>query len=456
MRSAEDDGAWWLPRSSKPSARSLLRVVGSIPATSAVCEIGSPLMQVPEQPAVLYRDLAPLIADGDKETVISLLAHYYHKDLDPDTLFAILIRIGVRNYSYEIFQEQVPHALFAASACHSLSKHLEREDAMLAMVQAAVYLAHDAHLHEAHDVAPDLGIEAETPESLGERLLAAIADGELARADGALELLRQLPGTDTALPDYLFRAASLDHRNLGHKLIMATLLFQAVGKLGGEIAFGLLRPAVHYAASGVDKETSERISAWVEEVDLEDRTLFAHKRELTMQETLKLAEDILYGEHRRAVNHVLRNDCSLSSFLDALAVAASEWVRQDFAHPVVAIHRFTYAHAVRVALSYMDRFALWPLLNAVELLREDWKGEEFAPMELSVQFTGPKEVAGWAARQDAEPTAAHVHKFAYAFLAEDRQIQAELKPFLHRAYFALRDRVPDASSVREAFEEAAV
>ncbi|OPX21301.1 MAG: hypothetical protein B1H03_06925, partial [Planctomycetales bacterium 4484_113] len=51
---------------------------------------------------------------------------------------------------------------------------------------------------------------------------------------------------------------------------------------------------------------------------------------------------------------------------------------------------------------------------------------------------------------------AHVHKFAYAFLAEDRQIQAELKPFLHRAYFALRDRVPDASSVREAFEEAAV
>jgi len=412
-------------------------------------------MKPDELPATLYRELAPLIDAGDRMGVISLVAHCYRQELAPDTLFAILMRIGVRNYSYEVFTEKVPHALFAASACHSLTGYLDRREAMLLMVQAAVYLAHEAKLHKSREVTPDLSLEGDGAEALGEALLEAVAEGDLARADGALELLRRLPGAIGTLVEYLFRAASLDHRHLGHKLIMATLLFEAVGKLGGEIAFGLLRPAMHYAASGVVEETRQHIAKWVEEVDLEDRTLLAHKRQLTMPETLKLAEDILYGEHRRAVNHILRNDCSLASFIDALLVAAAEWVRQDFAHPVVAVHRFTYAHAVRVAASYMDRFLLWPLLNAVELLREDWKGKPLAPLDLSVQFTGPKELAGWAARQDAEPTAAHVHKFAYAFLAENKLVQPELKPFLHRAYYAFRDRVPDSSSVREAFEEAA-
>ncbi len=405
--------------------------------------------------ADIYAELLGAISSGDEESVVRLVASGVNTPLTPDSLFGILLRIGARNYSYETFTHHVPHSLFALNSAHTLAQRLPRKDAFLILAQAGVYLAHDWVKFENNPVEPVLAFEENEPEFLGEILLRAIETRDLPRADGALEKLLKLPNFYESLANYLFLACSLDRKNIGHKLIMATNLLESAEKLKFEIGFGILRPAVHYASCEVISEQRKRVEEWIAEIDLEDSTLFSHKRELDYKEAVRLADVLLNTEDCvSAVNHTLRNECSLKSFLDVLTVCACEWIYQRVNHFIVAIHRLTYVHSARMALERMTLFPLYPVLQGVELLRDGWEGRVLQDAGLSIEVPDTKEALLWASSQDFEPTAGHVSKFIYAFLGEDRALAPELKPYLYRAYHTLREQIEDAGIVRERFYSA--
>jgi len=400
----------------------------------------------------LYGELLTAISSGNKEQVISAIASEADSELTVDELFSILIRVGARNYSYEGFTHHVPHSLFALNSAHSLAKRLPRKEAFLMLAQAGVYLAHDWPKFQSSTLQPELAFKEQEPEFLGEILLRAIETKDLKKADGALEAILKLPKFYEPLANYLFLACALDYKNIGHKLIMATHLFEACEKLKFEIGFGILRPAVHYASCEVIPEQKKRVEEWIAEIDLEDSTLFSHKRVLNYKEAVELADKILNSDNFvSAVNHTLRNECSLNSFLDALLVAGCEWIYQKVDHFIVNIHRLTYVHAVRMALQRMTLFPLYPILQAVEFMRDGWKGRGLQDAGLSIEVPDTKEALLWASSQDFEPTAGHVAKFVYAFLGEDRLLAPELKPYLYRAYHILRGQIEDAGKVRESF-----
>ena len=402
--------------------------------------------------ADVYGELLGAISSGNKEQVIAIIASAFNSELTVDELFSILLRIGARNYSYESFTHHVPHSLFALNSAHSLAQRLPRKEAFLMLAQAGVYLGHDWPKFQSSGVQPELVFKEEEPAFLGEILLRSIEKQELPKADGALEKLLKLPNFHESLANYLFLACSLDYKNIGHKLIMATHLFEACEKLKFEIGFGILRPAVHYASCEVIAEQKKRVEQWIADIDLEDSTLFSHKRVLNYKEAVELADKVLNSEDFvSAVNHTLRNECSLNSFLDALVVAGCEWIYQQVDHFIVNIHKLTYVHAVRMALQRMTLFPLYPVLQAVGFLRDSWKGRGLQDAGLSIEVPDTKEALLWASSQDFEPTAGHVSKFVYAFLAEDRVLAPELKPYLYRAYRVLREQIEDAGAIREKF-----
>lgn len=399
-----------------------------------------------------YEELLGAISASDEERVIQIMTSSLDTEMTPDELFAILLRIGARNYSYEVFTHHVPHSLFALNACHTLATLLPRQEAFLMLTQAGVYLAHDWKKFDNLHIQPELSFKEEEPEFLGEVLLRSIETKELAKADGALERILKLSNFYKPLANYLFLAASLDYKNLGHKLIMATHLFESAEKLKFEIGFGTLRPAVHYCACEVIQSQKKRAEDWILELDLEDKTVFSHKRALDYKEAVELADNILNSQDFvTKVNHALRNECSISSFIDALVVSACEWIYQRLNHFVVAIHKLTFVHAVRMAVERMNLFPLYPLLQAVDFLRDGWEGKSIEDAGFSIQVPDFKEALLWASSQDAEPTAMHVQKFVYAFLAENRTLAPELKPYLYRAYHTLREQIEDAGKVRERF-----
>ncbi len=409
-------------------------------------------MQPMETKNRIYEELLKAISASDKEGVIPIIAKTVNTEISANELFGIMLRIGARNYSYEKFTHHVPHSLFGLNACGSLAERLPRKEAFLILAQAGVLLAHDWEKFENEPVEPYLAFQVEEPEFLGEIMLRAIQTKDLARVDGALELILKPPKFYDFLANYLFLACTLDYKNIGHKLIMATHLFESAEKLKFEIGFGVLRPVVHYASCEVITEQKKRVEEWISEIDLEDKTVYSHKRQLDYKEAVKLADKILNSDDfESVVNHTLRNECALKSLVDALIVCACEWIYQGGDHFIVNIHKLTYVHAVRMAIERMSLFPLYPILQAVDFLQEGWVGKEIEDAGLSIQVPDTREALLWASSQDAEPTAMHVQKFVYAFLAEDRVIAPELKPYLYRAYHALREQIEDAGEVKQRF-----
>jgi hypothetical protein len=400
----------------------------------------------------LYRDLTPLIQNGDVEGVIRNVAKYHVEGMEPDDLFGILARIGSLRYSFERFGDEPPRSSPAVNACHNIARRLSREEGVLVLLQAAVRMAQEAKVTVDAPVTPYTDFPKDELEFLSEAMIKAILARNLERADGALERMLQQPRGREWVADMLLLAASLDRRGNGAKLIMATHALGAVNKLKWEVGFGMLRPVVHYLASGHYEKQRRFLERWVAETDLEERTVFASSRELSLREATALVDDILNGDFRTRVNHALRNNVSLKSMTDVLVVAACEWIVQgDHEALMDGLDRFNYCHAVRTALNWLGRDPLWSLLSGVEFVREGWEGGELTVISTEMELADPADFSSWAATQDGEATGLRLHIFANAFTREEQILPAELKPYLFRAVNLVRARAPESLEVQYAF-----
>lgn len=400
----------------------------------------------------LYRDLVSLIEEGRGAETVETVARHYTGGLEPDELFGILARIGSLSFSYECAARRRPQGLIAVAAAHTVSRRLSPREAATALVAAAVLLAQEAvelaHSSPAH-FQP---VAVKNREELRELLLSSILAGEVLAADGALDALLKLPeGRNTAV-DALLQAAARDYSLSGHKLLLGTHLLTIAEKLKWEVAYGVLRPLVHYLGGGFDAAQVEELRRWVDEADVEPRTLREGKRTLTLAEATALADSILNGDLHRALNHALRNNTSAESLCGALSIAAHEWLAQGVGSLEDGVSRVAFVSAVREASRRMEEGSLWPFMCAASLLREDWSGSEVRPFELSIEIVEVKEFCAWAAPQDALNGALYAQLLAEAFLREDLAMAAELKPFLYRAVIAARGRWRDSTEVRGRFE----
>ncbi len=408
-------------------------------------------METQELVGRVYRELLPLMEQGDEEGVVRTVARFFVRGLGPDQLFGILARLGSRRYSYERFSESLPRGFAAVNACHTLAKRLSREEGTLALLQAAAVMAQEAGKFTDAPVTPYTDFPQNEPEYLAEALVRATVARNLDRADGALDcLLKQPRGRDWAI-DVLLHVGSLDRLDAGQKLIMAVHLVEAAAKLKWEIAFGMLRTVTHALASCQDEAQRRFIGKWVSAADVEDRTVFANSRELTLREAIALADNILSGDSQREVSHALRNNVSLKSLVDVLVITACERIVQEPDSLVEGIRRFQYAQAVRCAISFLSRDPLWPLLSGVEFLREGWSGEGMTPFSLEMELADPDDFAKWAALQDGDKLRLDVHLFVHAFVREELTLDAELKPYLYRAANMVRSRVPVGARIQRMF-----
>jgi len=410
-------------------------------------------MEAQELAGRLYRDLAPLLDAGDEEGTVRTVARYFMQGLEPEQLFGILARLGSRRYAYERFAENIPAGYLALNACYTMARRLPREEGVLALLQAAVVMAHDAPAFASVEVTPFTGFPQEELPYLGEALLRGILTRNLDRADGALErLLKQHGGREWA-GDMLLLVASFDLAAAGRKLVMATQVLEAAARLKWELAFGMLRPVVHCLSCCQDEKQRRRTERWVAEADVEDRTAFANARELSLREAAELADAMLRGEARRALNHALRNGIALRSLADALVVAACEWLSTAGDTPKlrVGLSRFVYAHAVRAALEMMNREPLWPLFAGAAYVGAGWTGESLSEPSLEMELADPDEFARWAAGQDGAALGLELHLFAHAFIREDSALSPELKPYLFKAVQAVRRAATESVGVRQAF-----
>lgn len=409
-------------------------------------------MQPNELAGKLYRDLTPLIQNGDAEGVIRNVAKYHVEGMEPDDLFGILVRIGSLRYSYERFGDEPPRSFPAVNACHNIARRLSREEGVLVLLQAAVRMAQEAKVAVDAPVTPYTDFPQSELEFLSEVLIKAILARNLERADGALEKMLQQPRGREWVADMLLLAASLDRRGNGAKLIMATHALESVNKLKWEVGFGMLRPVVHYLASGHYEKQRRFLEKWVAETDIEERTAFANSRDLTLREAIALANEILSGDFRGKVNHALRNNVSLKSLTDVLIVTACEWIARGERDALLnSIDRFNYCHAVRAALDWLGRDPLWSLLSGVEFMHEGWDGGELTVIATEMELADPLEFSRWTATQDGEATGLRLHIFADAFAREEQVLPGEFKPYLFRAANVVRERVTESLNVQYTF-----
>ncbi len=400
----------------------------------------------------LYRDLAALVDEGRAGETVEAIARSYAGGLEPDELFGILARIGSRSFAYECFAGHRPQGLIGAAAAHTISIRLSPREAATALVIAAVLLAEEmVEVAGCEAPAPE-PVEAAGREGLAELLLASLLAGETPRADGALDALLKLPEGRSAAVEALLKAGARDYALDGHKLLLGTHLITIAEKLKWEVAFGVLRPFVHYLGGGFDSAQVLELERWAEEADVEPRTLRGGRRVLTLAEATALADSILNGDLHRAVNHALRNNISPGSLCDALSIAAHEWLTQGVGSLEDGISRVAYVSAVREASRRMEQGSLWPYLCAAALLRDGWSGAEIEPFALSIELVEVRDFCAWAAPQDARGGALYAQLLAEAFLREDLAIAPELKPFLYRAVIAARRRWQDSTGVRGRFE----
>lgn len=400
----------------------------------------------------LYRDLASLIDEGRGGETVETVARYYSGGLEPDELFGILARIGSLSSSYEAFAGRRPQGLIAVAAAHTVSRRLSPREAATALVVAAVLLAQEA-AELAHSTVPaPQPVAATGREELKEQLFYSILSSEVQQADGALDALLKLPEGRSAAVEVLLQAGSRDYSLGGHKLLLATHLITIAEKLKWEVTFGVLRPLVHYLGCGFDAAQVDGLKLWVNEADVEPRTLRESKRMLTLAEATALADAILNGDLPHALNHALRNNTSTESLCDALSIAAHEWLAQGVGGLEDGITRAAYVSAVREASRRMEDGTVWLFLGAASLLREGWSGSAVKPFELIIEVVEVKEFCAWAAPQDAVNGALYAQLLAEAFLREDLAMAAELKPFIYRAVIAARGRWQDSTEVRGRFE----
>lgn len=362
-------------------------------------------------------------------------------------LYLSAARAAVRKYWYESLDTDPLHALMSIDAGYAIRTWLPdsadppfAEDASpargLALAQAIAYVA-QTHPGPEHPTKPARPTIAEIgPDAMGHRLIEHVKAGNVAAADGVLDLMLSMGKDVRAVARALFTAAAMDPGGFGHKLIFAVHCWNMAEADGAEARFDLLRPAVHLACTKGPPNDVDRIWPIAKRLSVEVPTL---RRQKPPGHIIVVSDLILNSDPLTTFVRAFDDHFGVHDLLDCIVVAACASIVKGG-----DLHSLTYAHAARLAVEITDGHGLLPLFQAAMPDAQRWKTVAIpvTPLEMIEKKERPstEDLALWAAFEDCSADRARTLKFTQAIVGELQRMPLALHPYLTDAWLAVIDR----------------